>query len=341
MTRTKRLLRLLIVVVVLVASVWYALGNVEFDVLWASILSLNVGWLLLSVAIAVLAHVIRAARWRLLLRHGAGIRLLDLFSATAIGYFMNNLIPRSGEIIRPYVLSRRLGRPFAEVVATVVVERILDGLALVLLFVLLVALVGEEVAELLPGYTATDALLVVSIPIGALVVALVLVLYTSLGDALIGLLSRWLPATFTARLATFLQNFRTGVSLGGPAGGVAITAWSVLLWMAYAAGLWCGFLAFDFGSLYGLGAYAAVALLAIVTVGITVAPTPGAIGIYHTVCKAALVSLFGVPASPAIAYALVMHAVNYLSVMPLGVGFMIRENISISDAARRSVEAER
>ncbi len=329
-------IRLLLVAVILVASVWYALHNVEWDDLWGAILNLNPLWVIASIAATLLSHVIRAERWRLMIPDGRSIPLIDTLSATLIGYFMNDLIPRSGEVIRPYTLARRQGRPFSSLVATVVVERTLDGLSLVMLFVLLVFIASDKFAELLPGYSTSEVLAAVAVPVVVLAGVLVAALYTSLGDTMIRFFGRWLPDRVTTRLTGILHNFRTGITFGGTGGAIRIAVWTVVMWCTYALALYFGFLAFNFDTRFGLGLSASIPLLAVTAVAITVAPTPGAIGVYHTATRATLTGLFGVAASPAVAFALVMHAIGYLSVLISGAGFMLRENLSFAEATRRS-----
>jgi hypothetical protein len=80
-------------------------------------------------------------------------------------------------------------------------------------------------------------------------------------------------------------------------------------------------------------------MLAITTVAISLAPTPGAFGFYHATCKAALMILFGVPGDQAVAFALVMHAAPYLTVMIAGALFSLRESVSFGDVMRGTEKA--
>jgi uncharacterized protein (TIRG00374 family) len=342
--RAKQIARILVIVAVLALSLWYALRGVEWGKLWQTILSVNILWVIVAVATTMGAHVARGQRWRVLIPEGRSISLRNAVSATIIGYMMSNVIPRSGELARPYVLARREGRSMSSLLATVVVERILDALTLVLIFVLLLFMEAGRLEQILAQadiHTSTSGIvLALAIPLLAMVVAIVLAVKTPIGDRLLDWMGRKLSAPLAAKLRTLLDEFRAGIAFGGTGSLVRISFWTVVIWMGYALSFYCGFRAFGFDTLYGLGLWEMVPMLAITTIAITIAPTPGAFGFYHATCKAALVSLYGVPADQAVAFALVMHAAPYLAVMILGVFFSLRESISFGEAMRGSAQPE-
>lgn len=335
-TKTRHILNLAVVLVILAASLWFALQGVEWGGLWNTIARINLGWILVSVMVTITSHVIRAERWRILIPDGHTVGRFNAFSATVIGYMMNNIIPRSGEVIRPWVLARRESRSFSRLLATVLVERILDGLALLLIFLLLLIVAREQLENLLPGYTATGILLTLSIPITGLIVLVALAVKTTLGTNMVAWLSRRFPGKLTAKLQEIFDEFRSGVNFSGARGSVLIVWWSILLWTFYAFSIYFGFLAFGYDQSYGLGMGAMVTTLAITTVGITIAPTPGAFGVYHLFCRTALVTLYAVSQSDAVAFALVLHAAPYLGTILVGSLLMLREGISFGEATQHT-----
>ena len=110
--------------------IWYSLGDLseeERKLLWNQIKSANPYWLLLSVFIGILSHLSRAYRWKYLLEPlGGSPRLSVSFSAVMIGYVANLGIPRSGELLRPVTLSTYEKLPVQKVIGTVITERIID-----------------------------------------------------------------------------------------------------------------------------------------------------------------------------------------------------------------------
>ena len=187
----KHTLRILLITAILFGSLWYALRDVEWSKLWPAITEANFFWTFMVAAVVMLAHLARAERWRFFIADGRKIRLGNAFSATVIGYFMNNIIPRSGEFVRPWTLARREGHSTSALLATVVVERILDGITLLVILVGIILIAGDELAGLfgqiegLNDYTPADLIYAVAIPVAALVLLLVLALGTRLGDVLV------------------------------------------------------------------------------------------------------------------------------------------------------------
>ena len=344
------ILRIGIVTVLLVVSLWYAVRDVEWSEVWESILSANPFWVIAAAGVTLLAHVARAERWKYLIPGGRKIKLLNAFSATLIGYFMNNIIPRSGEVIRPYVLAKREQRSTSSLLATVVVERILDGVTLLIILVGIIFIATDELTLLLQNidelanYTPTDLILQIGIPVGVLVVLLILVLGTGFGDWAIRQLSKILPKKIGDKIHSLFDEFREGARFSGGAKGLAgVLFWSAAIWFGYILSLHCGILAFGFETTYGLSFGDSTVLLGITAVGMAIAPTPGGFGVFHSFCKITLVSLYGVPVDQAVAFAFVLHFAQYMTAMVFGPVFAVREGVSFKsrNAENNKVEAER
>lgn len=327
------------IALVLGLSIWYVVGNVDWKGLQQAILSMNPLWVGCGVLSTLGAHTARSQRWRTLIPDGSSISLLNAFSATIIGYLMNNLIPRSGELVRPYVLSRREKRPATALLASILVERVLDGLTLASIFVLLLFIESRRLDQVFSGYSSRGIITSLIVPIIIVVVAIALLLKTSLGERLTGWIEQRLPQRFRGRLGRILHDFRAGIGFGGIIGVVKILFWTLLIWLGYVLSVYCGMLAFGFDTTYDLALRDALVVLAITAVGITIAPTPGAFGVYHGFCKAALVTLFAVSPESAVAFALVTHAGQYLAVMVVAPFFVLRENLSLREMSRPGVDS--
>ncbi|MBS1912380.1 MAG: flippase-like domain-containing protein [Bacteroidetes bacterium] len=336
--RRKRLVRIAVVLAVLGLSVWYVVGMIDWAGLGRALVEMHAGWIVAGVCCTLGAHLARAHRWRLLIPQGGSIRLLDSFSATIIGYLMNNVIPRSGELVRPYVLSKRDGRPMSGLVATVLVERVLDGLSLVAIFVGLLLVSSERLQKVFVGYSSTGILLSIILPLLVIVLIVVLLVKTRLGEQVLARLGRIVPQRIVAKLTGLLNDFRSGITFGGKWGVVLIVFWSAVIWAGYCGAIYFGFQAFGLDTAYGMGAADALTVLAITAVGVTIAPTPGAFGVYHLFCTGALTTLYHVNNDTAVAFALVTHAAPYLAVMITGSLFLLRENVSMKDAVRQRQE---
>jgi len=328
-------LRVVLVLAVLGFSGWYVVDNIRWGALASAMRAARWEWLVLGVSATVGSHLARAARWRRLLPEGSAVSLSAAFNATIIGYFMNDLIPRSGEIVRPVLLARQHRLPVAGVIASVLVERLLDGLTLLLLLFGLLVLESERFDTLFAGrgYSRDAVLTAILVPVGALALVIFLLVATPLGERVVAWLGAPGRSRFVTRLAGIASDFRRGLRLGGMRDTLWVVFWTVTIWGLYVAGLWSGVEGLDLQR-YGIGPLQTVVILAITALGITIAPTPGAIGVYHVFCTVALTELYGIPNGWAFAFAVVTHAVQYLTAIVLGGAILLRQHTGVRELMR-------
>jgi uncharacterized protein (TIRG00374 family) len=123
-------------------SLYIAVRNLQPTEVWKAFTQANYLWIVPAVALYLAALVARTARWRALLSHERSIPLQELLPTMAIGRGANNIYPfRAGEIVRALLLKRRSGVSGAVGLASILVERVFDGLTMIL-FLLLAALIG-------------------------------------------------------------------------------------------------------------------------------------------------------------------------------------------------------
>jgi uncharacterized protein (TIRG00374 family) len=278
---------------------------------------------------------VRCQRWRLLLRPIRQVPLLPLFSATCIGFFCNMVLPlRVGEVVRPVLLGRRTGTPISSVLGTVLLERLLDMVTILMLLGVVVAVVP------VPESIRRSGLVFVALGIGGVVTVLALQRRSPLALRLVaGVLAR-LPAPIRARADAALHGFIDGLqSIGGGAALLRIVAYSFYLWAVIAAVFAVGFVACGLSVPLVMGG---LALVTVVAGAVSVPSAPGFIGTYQAGCVVAL-ALFGIGRAEAIPYSIVVWAAGWLTQIVLGVVFLLRENISFRDiqaAEDRAVPAE-
>ncbi len=296
---------------VVALSFWLALRATEWQAFVAALREVPYGSLGLFVPVIVLSHLVRAWRWQWMVRAAIGRapRLGSAFAAVMVGYAVNALVPRLGELVRPYALSRREQIPMATLLSSVVAERLLDVVTLALLVVGGGVLFAGRFSSALGGHGGV----LLSLAVAGVAVALLATL-----QRWGGLILRWLRprlpgiAQHGERL---IEEFRAGVRpLGqlrvyGPVGALTI-----LLWFLYWVPLYglCWLLELP------LGPVEAFQILLVSAVAISVAPTPSAAGVYHVTVQMALVELFAVPAATALAYATLAHGVNTLVSLAVG-----------------------
>ncbi|MEW5981553.1 MAG: lysylphosphatidylglycerol synthase transmembrane domain-containing protein [Acidobacteriota bacterium] len=300
------------------ADVWREMRQGRLDLLAAAVL-----------AVAT-TYVLRAARWQYLLLPLGRPRFSVALRVTVIGFAALALLPaRAGEVVRPYLLARREGFSATSTFATIIVERLLDTLAVLALF-------ASYLLVFDPGMGDRDAavfgaLKVGGAAVGAAAVGGLAVLMAAAGHP--ERLGRWalniervLPARLAKAVARLVQLFTTGLGVVRQPGRLlAASALSLPLWLAIAAGVWFATRAFGIEMPFP-GSFL---LLALLVVGVAV-PTPGAVGGFHEAYRIGATVFFGVPNDRAVGAAIVLHAISFILVAIAGVVLMAQEGLSLS-----------
>lgn len=285
--------------------------------------------LLLAVVLATSTFLIRAARWRLLLKAegGAPPAWGAAWHATTIGFMANNILPfRLGEIVRALTLSRLDTTPFPATVASIAVERVFDALTVVGLFA--VALAGSAVGSGLTvgGHPADQFIRIVGIlGVGALIVAAVGGLFPDAAERLLRALVPW--KGLADRLAGPLRAFAHGLRvLHDPKRIALVVLGSVALWVVNAWSFGIAFQAF------GLPGDLRTALIVqmFVVFGVALPAAPGYVGVFEGAIIVAL-KLFGVADAPAFAAALTYHILTYIPITLLGAWSLSRTGLKLGD----------
>lgn len=318
----------------------FFLHSADWREVWAETSSANGGFLLLAIGTTLTTYLVRALRWQYLLAPIGPTKFWVAFETTVIGFSANFLLPaRPGEVLRPYLLARRERLAGSAAFATIILERLLDLVTVLLLFGVFVVFVD-------PSTLAGDPALYTRVKIGGLVSAGAAVAGLVLLFALAGHPERLgraalriehvLPARLARIVARFVEAFAQGLAVMRQPGRLAVSiVLSVPLWLSIAGGIWLTSHAFHMTFGY-LGSFLVMTLL---VVGVAM-PTPGAIGGFHAMYQICVTTFFGVPNDRAIAGAIVLHAISFLPVTLLGLIFMAREGLSFGRMRDIAVAAE-
>lgn len=328
-SKAKSLLKILITIAILVVSVYYSLKGVNLGDLWKSILNVNYWWVVATIPVILLSHWLRALRWRTLLKPvKEPDSLQNLFSAVMIGYAVNNITPRGGELLRPLTYSKREKVPMSTVVATVLVERFLDVLSLLIFIAIAFIVVHEKIAAVFPGITFNSVFFAVILPAVLLLTFLILCVSTNIGEAILRRTVRPFSDKMYGKLHRLLESFIHGLAiLKSPSAYAQIVLETLGIWMLYILPMYIMFFAFDFQNRLHLDIGDATLVLLMQSIGVTLAPTPGAFGVYHSIVKATMMNFYGLGEEESLAYATVTHAVGYILTMIVGGYFAMHENI--------------
>lgn len=333
MARRARIpLRYIISALVTLLLLYLAFRGTDFGRLLQTIAAANYWWILLSLVLLMISHALRAWRWRFLMNPiKSGIGFRNLFAGVMIGYLVNNVIPRGGELARPFVLGKLESLSKTAALGTVVVERLIDILCFLVLVMLLPVLYNGPLWSTFP-WLETASITVSVITGGGLFVLIALMIRRDWTDALLRVIDPFLPRWIAARASGKVHAFLDGLLfLKNPGQSAAIVVLTVLVWYAYALMTYVAFFAFDLQGTLDFSA--SLVLLTISSVGVAI-PTPGGTGSYHALTAQALQKLFLVDPAIALSYATVTHAVGYLGVTIVGSYFLFRDNVAVSDAVR-------
>ncbi len=321
-----------------VIFIWLALRGLQLDEFWGVVKTANYLWLLPGIAIYFVAVWARAWRWHYLLKPVKVVPTRTMFPVTAIGYMGNNIYPaRAGEVLRAVILKRREGVSVSASLATIIVERIFDGVVM-LAFVFLNL---PELARLTSnsgfiGNIQQVTVIGTGIFLGALGIFLLAAMFPSVTIKVgQGFIDRLLPARIREKTSGLMHRFLDGLaSLRSPINILMVFITSFIIWLLETGKYWFVMHAFNFSVSY----FALMLMNGIVNLATTIPSAPGYIGTFDAPGIAVLTA-YGVDQATAAGYTLVLHVALWLPITLLGAYFMAREGIRWSDSLRTETEA--
>lgn len=269
----------------------------------------------LSAFISILAHVVRAWRWNSLLQPlGHSISFKNSFAAVMIGYVVNYAVPRAGELSRCGVASKYEKIPFAAALGTVITERIVDVILLLVLFLITLAVQFNE----LIGLTNLYVMQPLSAKLNALANnKLYLAIIVASLIAFVGVLfvlRKKIKSLLSGKIGGMLRSFGDGLkSIKDLKSPSLFVFQSVLIWLMYFLSLYVCF--FCFNETKTLGIKPALSVMLFGTIGVIV--SPGGIGAYQLIATQVLV-FYGVINSVAIAFPWIAWGVQFIAIIVIG-----------------------
>ena len=323
-------LRAALVVLLTLGLLAYFFYDVKLGPVWEATRHADGRFLAVGVFVTMMTYVLRAFRWQYLLAAIGPTRFSTAFRTTVIGFMLSFLLPaRPGEVLRPYLLAKHEGLAPTAAFATIILERLLDMVTVLLLFGLFVLLVDPASLSATPEMYArvkTGGLLAGAASVAGLGVFFILAGHPERLGAWALRIERVLPAKLARAVAGFVETFAQGLAVMRQPGRLLVSLiLSFPLWLTIALGIWVSSRAFHMTFSY-LGSFLVMTLL---VVGVAV-PTPGQVGGFHAMYKVAVVNFYGVPEPAAVAGAIVLHAISFVPVTLLGLVFMAREGLTFA-----------
>jgi uncharacterized protein (TIRG00374 family) len=313
-------------VLISIAFLWLALGGLQLEDVWSTLQGASYGWLIPAIGVYFLAVWARVWRWHYLLRPLKKISLRTMFPVVTIGYMGNNIYPaRAGELLRAYVLRRKEGIAISASLATIIIERVFDGVVMLgFVFMNLSELETLTSTSGFVGSIRSLSIIGAGVFLAAVVLFLLMAVYPSIAQRFTHfLINRLSPERFQSTLRGLVDRFLEGLaSLRSPADVGMVLLTSLVIWLLETGKYWFVMHAFSFQVSF----FALMLMNGIVNLATTIPSAPGYIGTFDAPGIAVL-EAYGIPSALAAGYTLVLHAALLIPITLLGLYYMGRESL--------------
>ena len=320
--------------------IWWVLRGEDSGEIVAQISSANPWYFIASVFVGTAGYFVRALRWNVLLHPlKSDTRLRSRFAGVSIGFAVNNTFPaRLGEFARAFALSRAEPIPVSGAFGSLVVERFLDSIVIVSIFLVPMALPSFPGAEGLlsgaVGVVLRTTFVMLAIFLSGLVA--ILIFPESLVRA-VERLCRRLPGTAGPRIVSALEAFLQALKvLRDPVLLTKALLWSYAFWLWHTFSFWLGFRAFGID----LGFDAALFTMAVVGFAVAIPAAPGFFGTFQLGTDLALSGVYGVSEPTALAFSFGYHLGGFFPITIIGFYYAWRLGFSVGDLRRSGVMSD-
>ncbi len=317
--------------------VYLALRGLKMAEVWQALNEANYWWIVPGVVVYFFAVWARTWRWHYLLRPIKQVPLGRLFPVVVVGYMGNNVYPaRAGEVIRAYVLKKKEGVSMSASLATVIVERIFDGVIMLLFVFIALPLIHIPI-----GWLRQVVIFGSLLFFGTLAVFFVVAANPALSQRLYTwAIERLVPERLRGSVGGLADRFMDGLHcLRSPADVAMIFVTSLVIWLAETVKYWFVMHSFPFTVPF----FVLMLMNGVVNLATTIPSSPGYVGTFDTPGIEVLVT-YGVGRAVATAYTLVLHAALWFPITVLGFWYMWRESVAWSEfrvaTQVREVEAQ-
>ncbi len=298
---------------------WLSFRGIDFSELWVVLRKANYIWLLPAIGSSVVSFFIRARRWKLLIEPlGYSPTLANTYHSVVTGYFANIIFPRLGEVSKCAALSKKENIPFDRLVGTMLVERTIDILSvLVILGVILLAggtVTGSFLTENV--FQPAEKKLSSSLGSGTFVTVIVILLIITAVVMFFLLRDRLSSKPLFRKIYSFSDGLIDGLkSIARVRRKGEFLLQTLLLWVAYFLMSYFPLLCLE--STAGLGVRATMFILVIGSFGMA-APVQSGLGAYHWILSRGMLFAYGIPLEEGLAYATLEHESQMILIAILG-----------------------
>jgi len=316
--------------------IWIAFREKDLHELTYTLLRQPLIWFVGLFALHTFSHLLRAIRWKILIEPvKKGISLHAAFSSLMIGFMINGILPRAGEFVRSYVLGKKEAIPVSALLSTVILERLLDFISFATVLLTVVFLNVESIMLWFPFLLGAEWVLYVLASF-LFILFITLFLQSGIIFSFLKKISALAPAASRKKIEGIMDSFMHGFTASRVEknyGIIALLTFSI--WFTYIVLLYLPFRLFGMDDLTMLSA----ATLQISSGIASAMPTPNGIGSYHSFIAITLVRVFHMSESSALAFVVYTHAILYLCPLLIGSGYLLKENVQLTELMKAKREA--
>jgi len=312
-----------------IVLIYFSVRGIDFNETLTDLKKVHLGYAGLSLFFIILMQALRSYRWGVILEPMEKISQFTLFAVTSVGFLAIAAIPaRIGELARPYLIAKRSSINMSSALGTIIVERVLDSLAV------LTITVAVFILQDLPSWMFKSGILFFSLTMLVIACMIGLIWRRERAVKIIDWILRWLPGKLAQKVNHVIHHFIDGFQVITDVNSLLyLLLLSAVVWLVDVAAIYTLFLAFGFN----LSVLAAFVVMVILIAGIAIPTAPGFIGNWHYACILGL-SLFGIAKPEGFSFALVYHFLSMIVVIILGAIFLPFNKLSISDMTRQMAD---
>lgn len=299
-------------VILAVVFLYFAFYNVNFSDVISIVSDANLMWVVIFIIVAFLGHYFRALRWKFILNSvKSNTSMKNLFGALMVGYGVNCVTPKLGEVTRAVLIGRWEGLSRSSMFGTVILERIIDIISLGLSVVAAIFLTTESLSDKFPWLITSLYIMAGVIIISIIFLSLILELKDKFSNFIVKILGKF-SAKLAERTAYIFTMLAEGFSsLKGAKNYFGTIVLTIIIMILYAFGSYAGLRMLDLQNIQPVNLAMGWVIMSVSAIGVII-PTPGSTGSYHTLAKSTLVLIYGFSETIGAAYAFLTHIISYV-----------------------------
>ena len=299
-------------VVLAVIFLYIAFHGVDFGEVLSIVSHANMTWVVIFILITFLGHYLRALRWKFILNSvKPNTSMKNLFGALMVGYGVNCVTPKLGEVTRAVLIGKWEGLSRSSMFGTVILERVIDIISLGISVIIALFFTSLDLSEKFPWLITSLYIMAVMILLSIIFLTLILrskEKFSKLIVKFVGKISQKLAEKVAYIFTMLAEGF---ASLKGARNYFWTILLTVIIVLCYAFGSYTGLFMLNMQNIQPINFSMGWIIMSISALGVII-PTPGSTGSYHTLAKSTLVLIFRFGETISAAYAFLTHIIGYV-----------------------------